>query len=477
MTDSLSMPPLILLLGGSGYVGQAFAREIQRRNWQCHAIRRSELDYTRFGPLTRLLRDLKPAFVVNCAGFTGKPNVDACEAQQSDTLLGNVTLPLTIANACESAGIPWGHVSSGCIYAGARIRQPDGSLTVERDLTRPDLRRILETQPERILGFTEACPPNFSFRSPSPSSVSVTSACRWRSSSPAPGAKVVGSTSTQAKVDRPSQYLQRRPQLHQAHLRPSPFGLEQLPRLKRSGRLSSRHDPPTSATDSRERRRRGAHAAQQESRARHFLHRQDRQAIAPHLRPGVLVVLESTTYPGTTDEDCAEVLEAGLRLEGGHRLPPRLLTRARGPRQSRSSVATIPKVVGGLHARLPRKGQALYGRPSRRSCRSPPAAPPRPPSCSRTSSAPSTSPSSTSSRSSTTPWASTSGRSSTPPRPSPSASCRSIPAPASAATASRSTRSTSPGRPASTASTRASSSWPARSTPMPDHVVNRVAKP
>lgn len=160
------MSPIILLLGGSGYVGQAFAREISRRQWRVRSVRRAELNYSHFGVLASALRDLKPDFVVNCAGFTGKPNVDACETQQADTLLGNVTLPLTIAHACEANGVPWGHVSSGCIYAGARIRQLDGRLIVEKDLTRPDLRPIVEHEPERILGFTEQCIPNFSFRSP-----------------------------------------------------------------------------------------------------------------------------------------------------------------------------------------------------------------------------------------------------------------------------------------------------------------------
>ena len=41
------------------------------------------------------------------------------------------------------------------------------------------------------------------------------------------------------------------------------------------------------------------------------------RAIAPHLRQGALVALESTTYPGTTDEDLKAVLEAGSGLEAG----------------------------------------------------------------------------------------------------------------------------------------------------------------
>src|SRR3954463_3344682 len=41
------------------------------------------------------------------------------------------------------------------------------------------------------------------------------------------------------------------------------------------------------------------------------------KSIAPHLRKGMLIVLESTTYPGTTDEDLREVLEAGSGLKAG----------------------------------------------------------------------------------------------------------------------------------------------------------------
>jgi dTDP-4-dehydrorhamnose reductase len=156
----------ILLLGATGYVGQAFQRLVAQRGGTVVALSRSQADYTRFAPLLRVLREVKPDFLVNCAGYTGKPNVDACEQHQADTLLGNVSLPQTLAQACEVANVPWGHVSSGCIYAGAKIVQPDGSLAVEKDLTRPDLRRIVDTEPTRIRGFVESDPPNFSFRSP-----------------------------------------------------------------------------------------------------------------------------------------------------------------------------------------------------------------------------------------------------------------------------------------------------------------------
>ena len=58
------------------------------------------------------------------------------------------------------------------------------------------------------------------------------------------------------------------------------------------------------------------------------------RAIAPHLRKGTLVVLESTTYPGTTDEDLRTVLEAGSGLKAGERLPSGFLAGTRRPCES-----------------------------------------------------------------------------------------------------------------------------------------------
>jgi dTDP-4-dehydrorhamnose reductase len=155
---------MILLLGGTGYVGEAFQRELEARGVVYRNVRRSEADYGRFDVLLGLLRSLRPEFVVNCAGFTGKPNVDACELAKADTLVGNTLLPQTIAHACLAAGVPWGHVSSGCIYSGAKIVQADGTTRVEKDMTRPELRRLAESDPGSIRGFTESDAPNFSFR-------------------------------------------------------------------------------------------------------------------------------------------------------------------------------------------------------------------------------------------------------------------------------------------------------------------------
>ncbi len=70
------------------------------------------------------------------------------------------------------------------------------------------------------------------------------------------------------------------------------------------------------------------------------------QAIAPHLAKGTLVVLESTTYPGTTDEDLRAVLEAGSGLKAGVDFYLAFSPEREDPGNPQSVVARIPKVVG-----------------------------------------------------------------------------------------------------------------------------------
>ncbi len=129
---------MIYLLGGSGYVGHAYQALLKRKGISFRNLKRAEVDYTNGAVLRAALEKDCPEFLINAAGYTGKPNVDACELHKAECLLGNAVLPGVIAQACQEAGVPWGHVSSGCIYSG------DGPAPH---------------------GFTELDPPNFTFRS------------------------------------------------------------------------------------------------------------------------------------------------------------------------------------------------------------------------------------------------------------------------------------------------------------------------
>ena len=156
---------MIVLLGASGYVGQAFAQTLRERDRTFKVLSRKDVDYSRSDELLRFLQAERPEFLINAAGYTGKPNVDGCEIARADTLQGNTLLPQTIAEACAATRTPWGHISSGCIYTGAKIVE-NGATRVEKDMTRPELRKLVETAPDKVRGFTEIDPPNFSFRDP-----------------------------------------------------------------------------------------------------------------------------------------------------------------------------------------------------------------------------------------------------------------------------------------------------------------------
>jgi UDP-N-acetyl-D-glucosamine dehydrogenase len=83
-------------------------------------------------------------------------------------------------------------------------------------------------------------------------------------------------------------------------------------------------------------------------------------AIAPHLRKGALVVLESTTYPGTTDEDLRQVLEAGSGLKAGVDFHLAFSPEREDPANPDSKVANIPKVVGGFTPACLERAVVLY---------------------------------------------------------------------------------------------------------------------
>ena len=84
------------------------------------------------------------------------------------------------------------------------------------------------------------------------------------------------------------------------------------------------------------------------------------EKIAPHLHRGILVVLESTTYPGTTDGDLRKTLEAGSGLKAGEDFHLAFSPEREDPGNQKSHVSKIPKVIGGLTPGCLEKACALY---------------------------------------------------------------------------------------------------------------------
>jgi len=83
-------------------------------------------------------------------------------------------------------------------------------------------------------------------------------------------------------------------------------------------------------------------------------------AVAVHLHPGMLIILESTTYPGTTEEVVKPILEATGLVAGVDFFlafsPERV-----DPGNPTFNTRNVPKIVGGVNARSTELAAALYG--------------------------------------------------------------------------------------------------------------------
>ena len=82
--------------------------------------------------------------------------------------------------------------------------------------------------------------------------------------------------------------------------------------------------------------------------------------VAPYLHTGVVVALESSTYPGTTDEDLKKVLEDGSGLKAGVDFHLAFSPEREDPGNPQSVVASIPKVIGGYTPECLAKAQEIY---------------------------------------------------------------------------------------------------------------------
>ena len=86
------------------------------------------------------------------------------------------------------------------------------------------------------------------------------------------------------------------------------------------------------------------------------------RTMAPYLCKGALVVLESTTYPGTTDTDLRAVLEEGSGMKAGVDFHLAFSPEREDPANRESNIKSIPKVVGGYTLACLDRAMALYGK-------------------------------------------------------------------------------------------------------------------
>jgi dTDP-4-dehydrorhamnose reductase len=102
----------ILVLGKSGFVAQEFIDAYKEECIITNIRINSKED------ILKLLGEHKPDAVLNAIGRRGRPNVDWCETNQMETIIGNTLIPILVAEACQEKNVYLLHIGSGCIFYG-----------------------------------------------------------------------------------------------------------------------------------------------------------------------------------------------------------------------------------------------------------------------------------------------------------------------------------------------------------------------
>lgn len=109
-----------IIILGNGFVGSNLAQHLEDQGIEYEIFAKKDLDYTNKKELKKYFdiekNDIK--CVINCSGYTGVPNVDACEDNQNFCWDMNVQHPLEVVALSHQNEIPIIHVGSGCIYSG-----------------------------------------------------------------------------------------------------------------------------------------------------------------------------------------------------------------------------------------------------------------------------------------------------------------------------------------------------------------------
>src|SRR6478736_2254980 len=91
----------ILILGG-GYIGTYLAEQFTKWNIPFTQKTSKDVNYFDRYELQKILKDHD--LIINCVGYTGKPNVDACEDDKKSCYKYNVEMPSILAKTIEQLG-------------------------------------------------------------------------------------------------------------------------------------------------------------------------------------------------------------------------------------------------------------------------------------------------------------------------------------------------------------------------------------
>lgn len=122
--------PRFLIWGGNGWVAGHLEAMLKSQHKTVHTtvVRMENRE-----AVIKTIEDIKPTHVLNCAGCTGRPNVDWCEDNKQATIRSNVIGTLNLADVCFERDIHMTNFATGCIYAYDEKHTFDGPGFVETD--------------------------------------------------------------------------------------------------------------------------------------------------------------------------------------------------------------------------------------------------------------------------------------------------------------------------------------------------------
>lgn len=116
-----------ILITGNGFIGSNLYNHLtENKSVYVKIVSRKDVDYFDEIALKKYVRENFHSFndsgddvvIINCSGFTGKPNVDQCEELKHLTVTYNTKLPVNLSNYCKRNKWWFINISSGCIYTG-----------------------------------------------------------------------------------------------------------------------------------------------------------------------------------------------------------------------------------------------------------------------------------------------------------------------------------------------------------------------
>lgn len=109
------MKPVILIWGKGGWIATHLKHLLEQQNPEITVLETAIRMENREAVLAELDR-VNPTHVLNCAGHTGKPNVDWCESNKEAVIRSNVIGALNLTDCCVLRSIHITHFATGCTF-------------------------------------------------------------------------------------------------------------------------------------------------------------------------------------------------------------------------------------------------------------------------------------------------------------------------------------------------------------------------